>query len=124
MADIAEGAPAFNITSADNYVLGNASDWQTSTTIVQGTLGTFTGTGLVVKGRTRGSTAPWVPIPYVRRSLIAAASDDTIVSAALATAFVIRIDSSGLDISLDASAGGWASGSMAVNVSRVEGALR
>lgn len=124
MADLAVNAPAFNVVSADNYVLGSASDAQTSTVVVQGTLGTFTGTGLVVKCRSRGSTAPWVPLPYVRRSLIAAASDDTVVSAALAVAFVIRIDATGLDISLDASGGGWASGAMAVNVTRVEGGFR
>jgi hypothetical protein len=125
MADIPVGTPSFDVVSADNYVLGNASDAISSVVIVQGTLSTFTGTGLIVKGRVRGApTAPWVPIPYVRRMLVATASDDTVVIAALPTAFLIRVEASGLDISLDASGGGWASGKMAVNVSRVEGGLR
>lgn len=53
---------------------------------------------VIVQAAARGTTN-YVPITYKRRSLIAAASDDTIVSTTITDiAFLIAIDSAGLDI--------------------------
>jgi hypothetical protein len=125
MADIAVGVPAFTINSADRYIIGNGSDAMSSLFAIQGTSAAFAGTGIVVVGRVHGANAgAWVALPYVRRDLAGTGSDDTTVIAALTNSFLIRVEASGLDVALDASAGGWSGGSMAVNVSRVEGGLR
>ena len=121
MATIIPTGTQFTIASADLFVLGDASDAFVGTFTLQGTAAAFVGTGLVVKGRVRDSGAAWVPIPYVRRSLAAAASDDTVVSAALAGSFLIKVDATGLEIALD-NGTGYTSGSFVVEVCRVEGA--
>lgn len=121
MADVVSPSPIFSINAASNYPIGNGSDSTTSTLVIQGTSVSFSGTGLVVKARAHGTTQAWVPIPYVRRSLAGAASDDTVVSAALSGSFLIKIDATGLEISLDNSTG-YTSGSFTIGVTRSEGA--
>jgi hypothetical protein len=94
--------PAQNTASlvADgNVVLTHGKKNEVSTVVVQAVDTGWSGT-VIVQGASVGTT-DWVPIPYKRRSLIAAASDDTIVSATITdTAFIIAIDSSGLDVRL------------------------
>lgn len=114
------GGPV-TINTADNYVIGVGSEHSASTCFIEGTATAFTGTGLIVKGRKKGSTAAFVAIPYVRRFVAGAVSDDTVVSAALAATFAIKVDATGMQISLDNSAG-YVSGSFAVEYQFVEGA--
>lgn len=121
MADVQAGDVSFTINAASNYTIGDASDNVVGTLLIQGTPTSFVGTGLVIKARAHGSGQAWMPIPYVRRSLNAVASDDTVVSAVLTTSFVIKVDASGCDVSIDNSTG-YTSGSFAIRVCRVDGA--
>lgn len=87
---------------ADTVVsLGNTGTANVGTIVLQGTDTGWSGT-VIIKGKVKGGVGTAVPIPYKRRSLIAAASDDTIVSATITdTAFLIAIDASGLDVYAD-----------------------
>jgi hypothetical protein len=121
MATVQISGPKFTIDAASAYQLGGAGEAVTGTVVIQCTVSAFVGTGLIVKARKKGSaTAALVPIPYVRRSLAGAASDDTVVSAALTGSFLIKVDASGLDIFLDAT-GGYTSGSVVVEWEPVRG---
>lgn len=122
MADIIpKNIPESVINSADNYVYGNADNSLPSTWLFHGVASSFVGTGLVVKGRKANTTATFLPIPYVRRYVSAAASDDTVVSAALSGTFIIKVDATGLDISLDNTTG-YTSGSFTVYAKSLSGA--
>lgn len=64
----------------------------------------FTGSFTVV-GRSKGETAllnsaAFVPVPYIRVALNGAASDRTVVSAALTTSAIIEVPSSGMSVGL------------------------
>lgn len=112
MADLAQSR-AGTINSADNYVLPYAGDYGGALTI-EVNPAAFTGTGIVVKGRAKGSALPWLPIPYTKKHLNGVVGDDTVASVVLTAASLIQIQvSDGVEVSLDASAGGWSGGSMA-----------
>lgn len=87
----------------DLIELGDAGGEVVGTIVVQ-----LTGTGwsgsVVVKGRVRGASehgVSYAPIPYVRRSLAGAASDDATVSAALTGDAIIEVNAAGLQVALD-----------------------
>ncbi len=86
------------VTSSQTVSLGNTGTATVGTIVLQGTDTSWSGT-VIITAKVKGSAATAVPIPYKRRSLIAAASDDTIVSATITdTAFLIEINASGLDV--------------------------
>lgn len=122
MATVLIGSSPFTIASADTFPIGSGGPNQPSTHVIQGVSAAFAGTGLVIKGRVIGSNLAYTNIPYDRRSLAGVAQDDTVVIAPLTGSFIIKIDSSGLDIAIDASAGGWSGGSMAIGYHIVSGA--
>lgn len=85
-----------NFTADGNLVIKNNAS-NATVTVIQGIDTSWDGT-VIVQGALKGTTG-WVPIPYKRRSLIAAASDDTIVSATITnTAFLIEVNSTALDL--------------------------
>jgi hypothetical protein len=87
------------VVASGTVALGTTGTANVGTIVLQGTDTGWDGT-VIIKGKVKGSAATAVPIPYKRRSLIAAASDDTIVSATITdTAFLIEINASGLDVS-------------------------
>lgn len=87
-----------SFTADGNLTIKGTSD-KASVTVIQGIDTGWSGT-VIVQGALRGTTN-FVPIPYKRRSLIAAASDDTIVNATITdTAFLIEVGSTGLDLKI------------------------
>jgi hypothetical protein len=122
VATVLIGSSPFTITSADVFPIGSGGANQPSTHVIQGVSAAFAGTGLIIKGRVIGSALAFTPIPYDRRNIASVASDDTVASAALTANFIIKVDSTGLDIAIDASAGGWSGGSMAIGYKILSGA--
>lgn len=110
----------FTINTGDIFPFGSGNPNQPSTCIAQGTNAAFSGTGLVLKARVSGSGLAFVPLPYSRRDLAGAASDDTTVTAPLAGDFIIKFDCSGLDFEFDNSVG-YTSGSFAIGYKILSG---
>lgn len=113
MANVICPITPFTIDATNNFVLGDVGD-DAGKIVIEGTSSSFSGS-IVVKGRPRRSSAAFVALPYKRRNLGGTASDDTTVSAALTAAFLIEVDATGLDVSLDNT---HTSGSMSVDVAR------
>lgn len=100
------------INSADTYVLGNTGDGTVGTWVVQAEESTFVGS-IVIKGRKKGSAAPFLAIPYKQRNIGGTVSDDTTVTTTLTDqGFLVAIDAAGLDVALDCTA--YTSGSLSV----------
>lgn len=99
------------IAANGNIDLPSSSDREVTTLAVQlDNDATLAGAAVAVQGRVLGAPdTAYKPIPYKRRALLGVASDDTVVSAALGTSFIIQIDCAGMDIRLVVS--GYVSGS-------------
>lgn len=103
---------------------GDAGPGSVTTKVMQFTASTSPaltpGATFQIVGRVSGSGAAFKPIPYKRRSLVAAASDDTTVSASLAGAdALIEVNAAGLDIGIVS--GSIAAGSMQVDTADLLG---
>jgi hypothetical protein len=86
-----------SVTADETVVLTHGKKDAVSTVVLQGIDTGWSGT-VIIKAASPGTT-DYVPISYKRRSLIAAASDDTVVSDTITdTAFLIEIDAAGLDV--------------------------
>jgi hypothetical protein len=111
MANLRAISSPVTINSADNYILGEGSGHEASTLTVQLTPTAFVATGIIPKARKARSTQAFVAIPYILRGTTDAATNaGTVITAAS----IIKIDATGLEISLDNSAG-YTSGSMATD---------
>lgn len=105
----------FSLTATGTAELGanQAGNGRGKTARIIALDGTFVGS-VVVKGRVRGSAAgaaTYKTLPYKRRVLADAASDDTIVSAALTGKSIIEVDDTSLELQLDFT---WTSGTLLV----------
>lgn len=97
-----------------NTDLGDSGDGSVTTKVLQ-----FTGTGWNVAGtiqltaRRKGSSAAFVPIPYRRRYLNGAVSDDQYGSAGITADSLIEVNATGVELRLVTT--GWVAGTMAVD---------
>lgn len=113
MSDLLIGSLFGNIGSEDNFVLP-FDGTQAGTVAIQLRSNSFAGAGLILKSRV-GPTAPWLPCPYTKVNVNGAFSDGTVGGAVVTNDGIIQIViADGMQLALDASAGGWASGSMDV----------
>lgn len=119
MADKQQLGSGFTINSADNYVLGNASEGVVGRFVIQAVSSSFSGGSITVRGRVKGAGANWVAIPYKKRNIGGTVGDDSTVSAALTGGFIIDVDAAGLDVSLDNAS--YTSGSLTVYYQGMQG---
>lgn len=103
---------------------GDSGSGSVATKVMQFTASTAPaltpGATFQIVGRVTGSGAAYKPIPYKRRALAAAASDDTTVSASLAGAdALIEVNAAGLEIAVIS--GSIAAGSMQVDTADLFG---
>jgi hypothetical protein len=96
--------PTTALNAANQTIsLGDAGIGTVTTKTVKLNLGTTPMVGsFAIQGRVLGepASASFVPIPYKRRVLAAAASDDTVVSAAITGNAIIEINAAGLEIQI------------------------
>lgn len=97
-----------NATASTN--LGDAGVGSVCVKVISLLSSSFSGS-IVVKGRMTGTSDTPLAIPYRRRYLNGAVSDDAFGSAAITGTSVIEVNSAGIDVSLDTT---YTSGSMAV----------
>ncbi len=112
------------ITSAETYVLGDASKTNVGSIavhLVPSTSPAWSGT-IRVKSRSREapSTVTHKQVPYLKRYLNGAVADDTLVSADITGESIIIIPASGQSIALDCTTYG--DGTMTAYVTKLDGA--
>lgn len=109
MADIGPVGMPFTLgvgtqgtNGTNNYLIGNAAEGVVGRFLLHivAAGGGWSGS-VTVKGRAKGSGAAFLAIPYKRRYVGGAVSDDTTVSAAITGTAIIDVDAAGLDVSLE-----------------------
>lgn len=108
------------IKAADNGTtvsIGDSGGGTVTTKVITFTPASLVGGSFQLVGR-QAPDLPWTPMPYRRRALAGAASDETVVSAAITGAAIISADASGVELGLASTI---TSGTMQVDYSDLGG---